>query len=597
MATASDLQQLYIGYFGRAADQAGLDFWVEAINNGGLSLADVRASFVQSTEYTAKYQGLTSEALVAQVYLNVLGRPAEAEGKAFWANAIDTGVITEDQLIEGLLSGLSAADQAIINNKVIVANAYTAQRGADFNASDIGNSALIIAPVNGTIASVSTAMNTIATTVPASAAANGQVSTALNAYLEAAKAAEDVAKTVINPATKLPVADGNGDGSVVTEAKLILDTAVSDPTTGAFAKAAAKVTAASTVTLSSTDTDAASVTAAKLAEATTQAAKAVTDAQAAVDAKAGLNAATTSYVAAKAKYDDAVVARTAATGEYDGEAVKFGSFDATITLPADAAALITANGVISGLTKVDVATGNLILEPTYVTPTKTAAQVAAANDLLADIKAVLAADKAQIAANTAVDNAAAAVTTLDSSNHYTTASNTFTAGPVSTLLTEKTQQTELSKAISELNAANAALKQLTDLETATTNADAAVDKVLAGGLVIAGGSATGDATKAELFIAKANDGVVFEKGDFLYVGAGFVKGVDTDTVKPNIQGGNDSALEVFFQTNGTVNTNVVIEKTAFGSSANAPEVITITLTGVTPDKLAFDADTGLVSVA
>lgn len=56
MATASDLQQLYIGYFGRAADQAGLDFWVEAINNGGLSLANVRASFVQSTEYTAKYQ-------------------------------------------------------------------------------------------------------------------------------------------------------------------------------------------------------------------------------------------------------------------------------------------------------------------------------------------------------------------------------------------------------------------------------------------------------------------------------------------------------------------------------------------------------------
>lgn len=591
MATASDLQQLYIGYFGRAADQAGLSFWVEAINNGGLSLANVRASFVQSTEYTAKYQGLTSEALVAQVYLNVLGRPAEAEGKAFWANAIDTGVITEDQLIEGLLSGLSAADQAIINNKVIVANAYTAQRGADFNASDIGNSALIIAPVNGTVASVSTALNTIATTVPASAAANGPVSVALNAYLEAAKAAEDVAKTVIDPATKLPVVDGDADGSVVAEAKAILATAQST----AFTTAQGKVAAASTITLDAADV--ASVTAAKLTEATTQAAKAVNDAQAAVDAKAGLNAATTSYVAAKAKYDDATVARTAAIGEYNGEAAKFGSFDNVTALPASANDLITAKGVITGLTIVDVATGNLILDPAYATPTKTAAQVAAANDLLADIKAVLAADKAQIAANTAVDNAATAVTTLDNTNVYDTATNAFTAGPVFNLVTEKTQQTELSKAISELNAANAALKQLTDLETAVTNADAAVDKVLAGGLVIANGSAVGDATKAELFIAKANDSVIFEKGDFLYVGAGFVKGVDTDTVKAGIQGGNDSALEVFFQTNGTGNTDVVIEKTAFGSSAATPEVITITLTGVTPDKLAFDADTGLVSVA
>ncbi|WP_425913257.1 DUF4214 domain-containing protein [Pseudomonas sp. GWSMS-1] len=590
MATASDLQQLYIGYFGRAADQTGLDFWVNAINNGGLSLDNVRASFVQSAEYSAKYTGLTSDALVAQVYLNVLGRPAEAEGKAFWANALNTGAITQDKLIEGLLSGLSAGDQAIINNKVTVANFYTAQRGADFNASDIGNSALIIAPVNGSTATVSTALNTIVTTVPASAAANGPVASALNVYLAAAKAAEDSAKTVIDPVTKVAVVDGNANGSVVDEATTILTAAQGT----AFGTADIKVGAASSVDLEVTD--AASVTAAKLSEATTQAAAAVTAAQAAVDAKPGLNAAATSFVAAKANFDAAAAAATAAGNEYLAENAKFAVFDGAITTPATAATLVAANGVVAGLTKVDVATGNLVLEAAYATPAKTAVQVAAANELLADIKALLAADKAQIAANTAVDNAAAAVTTLDAANIYDTGTNAFTAGLVFNLQTEKTQQTELAKAISDLAAADSALKQLADLNSAKTAADTAVDKVLAGGLVIADGSAAGNGAQAELFIAKANDAVLFEKGDFLYVGAGFAKGVDADAVAGGIQGGNDSALEVFFQTVGA-DTNVVIEKTVFGSSAVVPEVITITLTGVTADKLAFDAGTGLVSVA
>lgn len=596
MATASDLQQLYIGYFGRAADQTGLNFWVNAVNNGGLSLDNVRTSFVQSAEYTAKYTGLTSDALVAQVYLNVLGRPADAAGKAFWANALNTGAITQDKLIEGLLSGLSAGDQAIVNNKVTVANFYTAQRGVDFNAGDIATSGLIIAPVNGSTATVSTALNTIVTTVPASAAANGPVASALNVYLAAAKAAEDSAKAVIDPATKAAVVDGsNGgtvDGSVVAEATTVLTTANNT----AFGTATTKATAASTVTLSGTD--AASVTTAKLIEAATQAATAVATAQAAVDAKPGLNAAATSFGTAKANFDAAAATALVAGNEYLAETAKFSAFDGPVGAgaPATAAALVTANGVITNLTKVDVATGNLVLDAAYATPAKTAVQVAAANELLADIKTVLATAKAQAAADTALDNAGAALNTLEGSAVYTAGTNILGASLTLTLIQEKTQQTELAKATADLAAASTALKQLTDLTAAKTAADAAVDKVLVGGLVIADGTAVGDAAKAELFIAKANDAILFEKGDFLFVGAGFIKGVDANALVGGIQGGNDSALEVFFQANGT-STDVVIEKTAFGSSAVAPEVITITLTGVTADKLAFDAATGLVSVA
>ena len=48
MSTTTNMQELYIGYFGRAADQDGLDYWVAGIDNGDLSYEDVVLSFTDS---------------------------------------------------------------------------------------------------------------------------------------------------------------------------------------------------------------------------------------------------------------------------------------------------------------------------------------------------------------------------------------------------------------------------------------------------------------------------------------------------------------------------------------------------------------------
>ena len=55
--TATQVQQLYVGLLGRAADQGGLNWWVDQITTGGRTLEDIRASFVTSTEYTNLYGG------------------------------------------------------------------------------------------------------------------------------------------------------------------------------------------------------------------------------------------------------------------------------------------------------------------------------------------------------------------------------------------------------------------------------------------------------------------------------------------------------------------------------------------------------------
>lgn len=106
------------------------------------------------------------------------------------------------------------------------------------------------------------------------------------------------------------------------------------------------------------------------------------------------------------------------------------------------------------------------------------------------------------------------------------------------------------------------------------------------------GDIVGTDDSDELFVyAQDEDGldatVSFEAGDQLYVGDSFVRGED-------FEAGNDSALEVFMVQRGQ-NTEVRIEQTAFGSSAETPEVDTITLTGVNAEDLTF-AD-GYISVA
>lgn len=82
------LERLYLAYFQRNSDRAGLNFWVE----DGRSLPVVSQEFAQSAEFQATYGDLDDEAFVELVYRNVLGRPSDAGGRAFWLDQLDGGM-------------------------------------------------------------------------------------------------------------------------------------------------------------------------------------------------------------------------------------------------------------------------------------------------------------------------------------------------------------------------------------------------------------------------------------------------------------------------------------------------------------------------
>ena len=154
--TATQIQQLYVGLLGRAADQGGLNWWVDQVTTGGRTLEDIRASFVTSTEYTTTYGAATTRTdLVTAIYSNLFERTPSADELAYW---VSTDTRPADQLVTAFLEFASTADQAVVNNKTFVAQTYTDTVGTGFSAA---GAAAVIADVDGTSASVAAAIKAL----------------------------------------------------------------------------------------------------------------------------------------------------------------------------------------------------------------------------------------------------------------------------------------------------------------------------------------------------------------------------------------------------------------------------------------------------
>lgn len=88
--TVPAVTRLYYAAFLRHPDASGLTFWIRQ-HHGGLSLNTIANRMVASAEFEARYGDLTDPQYVDQVYLNVLGRPADDTGRAFWVGRLQSG--------------------------------------------------------------------------------------------------------------------------------------------------------------------------------------------------------------------------------------------------------------------------------------------------------------------------------------------------------------------------------------------------------------------------------------------------------------------------------------------------------------------------
>ena len=106
------LTEVYISYFDRAPDALGLLFWADAFANG-TPLEQISDAFALSEEGQAIFP-LDAQLFefVESVYQNTLGRAGDDAGMNFWTNALQSGAVGRGDFVLRVLEGARAAPPA-----------------------------------------------------------------------------------------------------------------------------------------------------------------------------------------------------------------------------------------------------------------------------------------------------------------------------------------------------------------------------------------------------------------------------------------------------------------------------------------------------
>ncbi|MFN3201378.1 MAG: phosphodiester glycosidase family protein [Bradymonadia bacterium] len=100
--------RFYRGFFGREADIAGGNGWINAYQTG-TSLDAIAAAFGGSVEFGLIYDGLDDEAFIRRVYQNALDRDAEPAGLAFWLDELGSGRMSRVDVVVAFANSAESA--------------------------------------------------------------------------------------------------------------------------------------------------------------------------------------------------------------------------------------------------------------------------------------------------------------------------------------------------------------------------------------------------------------------------------------------------------------------------------------------------------
>lgn len=93
--------RLYLAYFDRAPEPAGLRYWAEKLDEKTGTLSSASSFFATSKEFKTLYGGTTNQEFVELVYQNVLFRDPLPFETAYWKGRLDQGTTTRGKLMIG----------------------------------------------------------------------------------------------------------------------------------------------------------------------------------------------------------------------------------------------------------------------------------------------------------------------------------------------------------------------------------------------------------------------------------------------------------------------------------------------------------------
>ena len=136
--TESQIQELYVAYFGRPADVEGKSYW-SGSTTGVSTTLEFAANMHSQSEFQDAYGSKTAATQVNEIYQNLFGRDADADGLAYWTGQIGNETLKLAEIAVHLIwaaknNAGGTADKTALENKVAAATAFTADVEADATA-------------------------------------------------------------------------------------------------------------------------------------------------------------------------------------------------------------------------------------------------------------------------------------------------------------------------------------------------------------------------------------------------------------------------------------------------------------------------------
>jgi subtilisin family serine protease len=123
-SSAEIIGRYYVGYYNRAPDPAGFEFWINALNNGTSTL-EIANFFADQVETRALYpyfsdpSSSTPAEFITSIYQNLFNREPDDAGAAYWLDELTSGRVNTGQMIEAIIGGaVTNPDMAVVQNKV-----------------------------------------------------------------------------------------------------------------------------------------------------------------------------------------------------------------------------------------------------------------------------------------------------------------------------------------------------------------------------------------------------------------------------------------------------------------------------------------------
>ncbi len=128
------VERLYKVCFGRRGDIGGQNNWVEKLIRKQITGSECARSFIQGKEY--ENLGLSDADYVENLYIALMGRASDAQGKANWVNGLANGM-TRDEVFAGFVNSVEFDN--ICKQYNINRGAYTATNKGTYNPNKQNN--------------------------------------------------------------------------------------------------------------------------------------------------------------------------------------------------------------------------------------------------------------------------------------------------------------------------------------------------------------------------------------------------------------------------------------------------------------------------